>query len=68
MPALTVGVAAATGTLVVPPKGWVTETGWYLFGVLIFGALVLNLWEELGWTGFMQSRLATAAGCWGRRC
>ena len=62
LPALTVGVAAATGTLVIPPEGWLTETGWYLFGVLIFGALVLNVWEELGWTGFMQSRLATRRG------
>jgi membrane protease YdiL (CAAX protease family) len=62
LPALTIGVAAATGTLVAPPKGWLGEAGLYLFATLIFGALVLNVWEELGWAGFMQDRLAGRHG------
>jgi uncharacterized protein len=57
MPLLTIGVAAATGTLRTPPNGWAYEAGIYLFLVFIFGALLLNLWEELGWTGFLQARL-----------
>ena len=62
LPALTIGVAAATGTLVAPPRGWLGEAGLYLFATLIFGALVLNVWEELGWAGFMQDRLAARHG------
>jgi membrane protease YdiL (CAAX protease family) len=57
MPLLTIGVAAVTGTLVAPPDGWLSEGGWYLFRVFIFGALLLNLAEELGWMGFVQARL-----------
>src|SRR5262245_44469557 len=34
LPALTIGVAAATGTLISPPLGWVAETGLYLFATL----------------------------------
>lgn len=62
MPLLTVGVVAATGTLQQPQDGWVWEAGVYLFSVFIFGALILNLWEELGWTGFLQSRLMERHG------
>jgi membrane protease YdiL (CAAX protease family) len=57
MPLLTIGVAAVTGTLVAPPAGWLPDTGWYLFRVFVFGALLLNLAEELGWMGFVQARL-----------
>lgn len=62
MPVLTLVVAAATGTLVTPPVGWAAETGWYLFNTLILGALVLNLWEEAAWGGFLQSRLTARHG------
>ena len=57
MPLLTIGVAAASGTLGRPANGWTYEVGIYLFLVFIYGALILNLWEELGWTGFVQARL-----------
>jgi membrane protease YdiL (CAAX protease family) len=62
MPLLTLGVAAVTGTLRAPPKGWAFEAGFYLFLVFVFGALLLNLWEELGWTGFVQARLMRRHG------
>ncbi|MEX5303270.1 CPBP family glutamic-type intramembrane protease [Kocuria sabuli] len=62
MPVLTLGLAAATGTLVFPPAGWAAEAGWYLFNTLIFGALVLNLWEESAWGGFLQTRLTARHG------
>jgi CAAX protease family protein len=62
MPLLTIAVAAVTGTLRTPPKGWAFEAGLYLFLVFVFGALLLNLWEELGWTGFMQTRLMRRHG------
>jgi membrane protease YdiL (CAAX protease family) len=62
MPLLTIGVAAVTGTLITPERGWAYETGRYLFLVFIFGALLLNLAEELGWMGFVQSRLMDRRG------
>jgi hypothetical protein len=46
VPVLTVALAAASGTLTSPERGWAAEIGWYLFNTLIFGALTLNLWEE----------------------
>jgi membrane protease YdiL (CAAX protease family) len=62
MPALTLAVAAATGTLQHPAKGWGYEVGAYAFLVVVFGGVVLNLWEELGWTGFVQARLMDRHG------
>jgi uncharacterized protein len=62
MPALTLAVAAATGTLQPPAKGWGYEVAAYVFLVAVFGGLILNLWEELGWTGFVQARLMSRHG------
>ncbi|WP_298585281.1 CPBP family intramembrane glutamic endopeptidase [uncultured Kocuria sp.] len=62
MPVLTLALAAATGSLRAPPAGWAAEAGWYLFNTLVFGALVLNLWEETAWGGFLQSRLTARHG------
>lgn len=62
MPLLSIGIAAATGTYQPPPDGWAWEIGGYFFAVFVFGALILNLWEELGWTGFLQARLMQRHG------
>ncbi|MFF0990590.1 CPBP family intramembrane glutamic endopeptidase [Kocuria nitroreducens] len=62
MPVLTLALAAATGSLRSPPTGWAAEAGWYLFNTLVYGALVLNLWEETAWGGFLQSRLTARHG------
>ncbi|MGY1703523.1 type II CAAX prenyl endopeptidase Rce1 family protein [Geodermatophilus sp. SYSU D00697] len=56
VPVLTVALAAVSGTLTSPERGWAAEIGWYLFNTLVFGALSLNLWEETAWAGFVQSR------------
>lgn len=62
MPAITLALSAATGTLVDPAGGWLAMTGWYLFNTLIFGALLANLWEETAWAGFAQTRLMARHG------
>jgi membrane protease YdiL (CAAX protease family) len=62
MPLLTLALAAATGSLRAPPGGWAAEAGWYLFGTLVYGTLLLNLWEETAWGGFLQSRLTARHG------
>jgi membrane protease YdiL (CAAX protease family) len=62
MPVLTLAIAAVSGTLVSPERGWATEVGFYLFFTLIFGALVANLWEETAWGGFVQTRLMARHG------
>ena len=62
VPALTLGLAGLTGTLLAPDEGWLWMVGKYLFATLVTGALVFNLWEELGWAGFLQSRLMARHG------
>lgn len=62
MPVLTLALAAATGTLSGPDAGWLSMTGSYLFQTLIFGALLLNIWEETTWAGFLQTRLMSRHG------
>ncbi|MFF0905350.1 UNVERIFIED_CONTAM: CPBP family intramembrane glutamic endopeptidase [Kocuria sp. CPCC 205316] len=62
MPVLTLVLAAATGSLRSPPAGWAAEAGWYLFSTLVYGALVLNLWEETAWGGLLQTRLTARHG------
>lgn len=57
LPALTVLVAAATGTFHPPAGGWTPLLGNYLLNTLIIGALLGNIWEELAWTGVVQHRL-----------
>jgi membrane protease YdiL (CAAX protease family) len=61
MPLLTLGVAAATGTLQSPTDGWLSVALTYLI-YLVFGALTANLWEETVWAGFVQSKLMTRRG------
>lgn len=62
MPVLTIGLAAATGSVRTPGDGWLSEIGLYLFSTLIFGALLANVWEETAWGGFVQTRLIADHG------
>ncbi len=62
VPVLTIAFAAVSGTLATPEDGWLGEIGLYLFSTLVIGLLVLNLWEELVWSGFVQSRLMARRG------
>ena len=62
VPVLTVALAAASGTLDSPAGGWGSVLGDYLFSTFIFGALLINLWEETAWSGFMQSRMMERHG------
>ena len=61
MPLLTLGVAAATGTLHQPPGGWALLGLTYLF-FLAAGAVSANIWEETVWGAFVQGRLMTRHG------
>ena len=61
MPILTVGVAAATGTLHSPEHGWGGEALTYLILFALI-ALTASLWEETTWSGFVQLRLIGRRG------
>jgi membrane protease YdiL (CAAX protease family) len=62
LPALTLAIAAVSGSLRTPAGGWPKEALLYLFATLIFGALLGNVWEETAWAGFAQSRLIDRHG------
>jgi membrane protease YdiL (CAAX protease family) len=62
VPAFTLGFAAASGTLDRPTDGVFAEAAAYLFATFVFGALILNVWEETAWGGFAQSRLMARRG------
>ena len=57
LPALTVLVAAASGTFHEPADGWAALLGNYLLNTVLIGALLGNIWEELAWTGVVQHRM-----------
>ena len=57
MPLTTVTIAAATGSLVSPPDGWLTTATTYLVSTFLVGTLVINLWEEVAWEGLVQRHL-----------
>jgi membrane protease YdiL (CAAX protease family) len=61
LPALTIAVAAVTGTLVDPPQGWINIATTYLL-TLVLVLVTANLWEEMAWTGFVQTQLMTRHG------
>jgi membrane protease YdiL (CAAX protease family) len=65
MPLLTLAVAAASASLVAPPGGWPRLVLTYVAQVLVLGALLFNLPEEIGWSGFVQSRLIQRYGLLG---
>ncbi len=62
MPATTLLVAAATGTLDTSSGEWVSAAIQYLALTVVFGALLGNIWEELAWMGFLQQRLMDERG------
>jgi membrane protease YdiL (CAAX protease family) len=62
MPALTLGVAAVTGTLHAPATGWGATAWAYMFATFVSGALAVNLAEEAAWSGFVQTRLVARHG------
>jgi membrane protease YdiL (CAAX protease family) len=62
LPALTVGIAAVSGSLRAPDGGVGKEALTYLFLTLIFGAVLGNVWEETAWAGFAQRRLMDRHG------
>ncbi|MFE5838601.1 CPBP family intramembrane glutamic endopeptidase [Arthrobacter sp. NPDC056493] len=62
LPALTVLIAAASGTFRQPADGWAAVAAMYLLNTLVVGALLGNIWEELAWTGVVQSRLMERHG------
>ncbi|WP_426227439.1 CPBP family intramembrane glutamic endopeptidase [Pseudarthrobacter sp. DSP2-3-2b1] len=62
LPALTVLIAAVTGTSHPPGGGWLPQLGNYLLNTVIIGALLANIWEELAWTGVVQHRLIDRHG------
>lgn len=62
VPVATIAVAAATGTYVDPPEGWLAVLGDYLFMTFVFGALVVNIFEETAWQGLVQRNLARRHG------
>ena len=61
VPGMTLAVAAATGTLGDPKGGWAQLIVTYLVG-LVVGAVGTNVWEELAWSGFVQTRLTARRG------
>ena len=62
MPVATIAVAGVAGTLQGPTDGWGAEAFQYVFLTLVFGALLGNMWEELGWTGFFQAEMSDRHG------
>lgn len=65
LPALTVAFAAATGTLHVSGHSWAYIAGAFLLQTFITGALEVNLAEEGGWGGLVQTRFAQRSGLLG---
>jgi membrane protease YdiL (CAAX protease family) len=64
MPALTLAVAAVTGTLRPPGDGgdgWGAVAGTWLL-IFVFSLTTANLWEETVWAGFVQGRLMARRG------
>lgn len=62
LPALTVAVAAASGTMHVSGHSWAYVACLFLFNTFVTGALEVNLAEEGGWSGLVQTRFAARHG------
>ena len=61
LPALTLVIAAVTGTLSTPQDGWGALVAGYGAGLLT-GLVLTTLWEEAAWSGFVQTRLMRRHG------
>jgi membrane protease YdiL (CAAX protease family) len=61
LPILTTLVALAIGTYRTPDS-WFSAIVAYLTATVLTGALVINLWEEAAWAGFVQARLTARHG------
>ena len=62
LPALTMAVAAASGTADVTGHGWAYVVGALLVQIFVTGALEVNLAEEGAWSGLVQTRFAERSG------
>jgi uncharacterized protein len=62
LPALTLAIAAATGSLRSPTGGWAGMVLGYLVPGLLAGLVSTSLWEEAGWSGLVQTRLMARHG------
>jgi uncharacterized protein len=60
-PFFTILASMVTGTLPHPAGGWAAMTVTYQLA-LVIGAVFTNIWEEVAWTGFVQSRLIERRG------
>lgn len=61
MPLVTIPISLVTGTLPHTAGGWAGMCLTYLLSLLV-GAVFTNLWEEVAWAGFVQSRLTARRG------
>jgi uncharacterized protein len=61
LPLASVAIALATGTFV-SPESWLEEVGGYLFLTFVFGALIVNVFEETAWQGLVQRHLTHRHG------
>lgn len=62
IPVATIAVAAATGTYTGPTDGWLAIVGGYLFLTFVFGALIINIFEETAWQGLVQRHFTQRYG------
>jgi len=62
IPLATVAVALVVGNFTVPSDGWALTIGNYLFLTFIFGALIINIFEETAWQGLVQRNLTRDYG------
>ncbi|MFZ3301523.1 MAG: CPBP family intramembrane glutamic endopeptidase [Microgenomates group bacterium] len=61
IPVLTILISLLFNTFYIPQSEWLLTAQKY-FVSMFSGFLIINLWEETGWTGFVQSRLMKENG------
>jgi uncharacterized protein len=62
VPALTLGIAAATATLEGALQGWLNIATTYVLTLLVLLLISANLLEQTTWTGFVQTKLMAQHG------